>query len=85
MPDRTGNKVHLIYLPFLTNLHRTRQYSWDSAFLAVLYRELCRSTDAKEKTMGGCVSLIATFYVTTKNYSYEILTILIKKWHHFTL
>ena len=27
MPDRTGNKVHLIYLPFLTNLCRTRRYS----------------------------------------------------------
>jgi len=24
MPDRTDNKFHLMYLPFLTNLHRTR-------------------------------------------------------------
>jgi len=27
MLDRTGNKVHLMYLSFLTNLRRTRQYS----------------------------------------------------------
>ena len=61
MPDRTDNKVHLMYLTFLTNLRRTTQYSWGSACLAVLYSELCRSTDAKAKTMGGCASLLQSW------------------------
>jgi len=61
MPDKTGNKVHLMYLTFLTNLRRTTRYSWGSACLAVLYRELCRSTNAKAKTMGGCASLLQSW------------------------
>jgi len=61
MSDKIGNKVHLMYLPFLINLYRTRRYSWGSACLAVLYRELCRSTDAKAKTMGGCASLLQSW------------------------
>jgi len=55
---RTDNKVHLMYLTFLTNLCRTTQYNWGSACLAVLYRELCRSIDVKAKTMDGCASLL---------------------------
>jgi len=58
MTDRTFNKVHLMYLTFLTNLHRTRRYSWGSACLAVLYRKLCRSNDAKANIMVGCASLL---------------------------
>jgi len=61
MPDKTGNKVYLMYLTFLTNLRRTTRYSWGSACLVVLYRELCRSTDAKAKTMGGCASLLQSW------------------------
>jgi len=58
MPDRTDNKVHLIYLQFFTTPCRTRRYSWGSACLVVLYRELCKSTDVKAKTIGGCASLM---------------------------
>ncbi|XP_027348160.1 protein MAIN-LIKE 2-like [Abrus precatorius] len=36
MPDKIGNKVHLMYLALLTNLKRTRRYSWGSAYLAML-------------------------------------------------
>jgi len=61
MPDRTNNKVHLMYLTFLTNLRITTRYSWGSACLAVLYRELCRSTYVKVKTMGGCASLLQSW------------------------
>jgi len=42
MPSKIGNKVHLMYLNYLTNLRRTRRYSWSSTCLAVLYREMCR-------------------------------------------
>ena len=32
MLDKTSNKVHLMYLLFLTNMCRTRQYSWIYAY-----------------------------------------------------
>nr|KYP64552.1 Serine/threonine protein phosphatase 7 long form isogeny [Cajanus cajan] len=32
MPDKTGNKVHLMYLSLLINLRRTRRYSWGSIY-----------------------------------------------------
>jgi len=58
MPDKIGNKVYLMYLNYLTNLRRTRRYSWDSACLAVLYRKMCKATDGRARTMDGCASLL---------------------------
>ncbi|XP_052489895.1 protein MAIN-LIKE 2-like [Gossypium raimondii] len=45
MPDANNNKVHLMYLPLLVDLSSVGSYSWGSAVLAVLYRELCRTTN----------------------------------------
>jgi len=61
MPDKTGNKVHLMYLNYLTNLRRSKRYSWGSTCLAVLYREMCRATDGRARTMGGCASLLQSW------------------------
>ncbi|XP_040956180.1 protein MAIN-LIKE 2-like [Gossypium hirsutum] len=58
MPDANNDKVHLMYLPLLADLSSVSSYSWGSAVLAVLYRELCRATDPKVRDMGGCVSLL---------------------------
>ena len=40
MSDQTGAKVPLIYLSLLTDLEVAGQYSWDSAVLAHLYRNV---------------------------------------------
>lgn len=61
MPDKTGNRVHLMYLTLLGDLERVRHYSWGSACLALLYREMCRATDPEAKTMGGCTSLLQSW------------------------
>ena len=61
MPDKMGNWVHLMYLTMLVDLERVRRYSWGSACLATLYREMCRATDPDAKTMGGCVSLLQSW------------------------
>ncbi|MFQ6653057.1 hypothetical protein Gotur_024644, partial [Gossypium turneri] len=53
MPDANNNKVHLMYLPLLADLSSVRSYSWGSAVLAVLYRELCRTTNPDVVDMGG--------------------------------
>jgi len=61
MPDKTGNKVHLMYTNYLTNLRRSKRYSWGSACLAVLYREMCKAIDERARTMGGCASLLQSW------------------------
>ncbi|KAK5834120.1 hypothetical protein PVK06_017994 [Gossypium arboreum] len=59
MPDTHGSEVHLMCLLLLSNLHNTRSYSWGSAVLAILYRELCRTTDLSAVDIGGCLILFA--------------------------
>ncbi|MFQ6659705.1 hypothetical protein Gotur_028496, partial [Gossypium turneri] len=53
MLDANNNKVHLMYLPLLAYLSSICSYSWGSAVLAVLYRELCRMTNPDVVDMGG--------------------------------
>ncbi|XP_052487970.1 serine/threonine-protein phosphatase 7 long form homolog [Gossypium raimondii] len=61
MPDANGSKVHLMYLPLLSNLHNTRSYSWGSAVLAMLYRELCRTIDPSAVDIGRCLILLQSW------------------------
>ncbi|MFQ6645074.1 hypothetical protein Gotur_019407 [Gossypium turneri] len=58
MPDSNNNKVHIMYLPLLADLNNVRSYSWGFAVLAVLYRELCRTTKPSVVDMGGCLTLL---------------------------
>ncbi|KAF1868413.1 hypothetical protein Lal_00008220 [Lupinus albus] len=53
LPDKSNNRVHLIYLPLLRDLLRVHKYNWGSACLANLYREMCRATKPNAKAMGG--------------------------------
>ena len=43
--DNSGDRVHTMWLQMLTDLRNPPKYSWGSACLAWLYRELCRATD----------------------------------------
>ncbi|KAK7271576.1 hypothetical protein RJT34_27598 [Clitoria ternatea] len=58
MPDRLGTKVDLMYLPLLENLSKVGHYSWGSAVLACLYRELCRASKTGSTEIGGCLVLL---------------------------
>ncbi|KAF1885744.1 hypothetical protein Lal_00008481 [Lupinus albus] len=53
LPDKSNNRVHLMYLPLLRDLTRVHRYSWGSACLANLYREMCRATKPNAKATGG--------------------------------
>ncbi|MFQ6661408.1 hypothetical protein Gotur_029582, partial [Gossypium turneri] len=53
MPDANNNKVHMMYLPLLADLSNVRSYSWGTAVLGVLYRELFRTTNPSVVDMGG--------------------------------
>ncbi|KAF7815931.1 serine/threonine-protein phosphatase 7 long form-like protein [Senna tora] len=57
MCDKTS-AVSLMYLPLLEDLEKAGRYSWGSAVLAHLYRELCVATDWTRSDFGGCVQLI---------------------------
>ncbi|KAG8492470.1 hypothetical protein CXB51_009567 [Gossypium anomalum] len=61
MPDANNNRVHIMYLPLLTDLHNVRSYSWGSAVLAMLYRELCRTTKPHAADIGGCLILLQSW------------------------
>ena len=43
--DKSGDKVHLMWVQLLEDLRNPRRYSWGSACLAWLYRELWKASD----------------------------------------
>ncbi|KAK5845166.1 hypothetical protein PVK06_001321 [Gossypium arboreum] len=55
IPNANNNRVHLQYSPLLTDLPNVRSYSWGSTILAMLYRELCRTTKSDGIDIGGCL------------------------------
>ena len=57
-PDKSGRYVHLMYLPLLEDLTAAGQYSWGSACLAYLYRELCKATNYDTREIGGASILV---------------------------
>ncbi|XP_016702297.1 protein MAINTENANCE OF MERISTEMS-like [Gossypium hirsutum] len=61
MPNANNNRVHLQYLPLLANLRNVRSYSWSSAVLAMLYRDLCRTTKPDAADIGGCIVLLQSW------------------------
>ncbi|XP_073224747.1 serine/threonine-protein phosphatase 7 long form homolog [Cicer arietinum] len=61
MPDKSHNRVHIMWLHLLRDLRETGQYSWGSACLATLYRELCRASEPGVMSIGGCLHLLQTY------------------------
>ena len=48
----------MIYLPLLRDLRRVADYSWGSATLAYLYRNLFRAFRKGAKAIAGCLLLL---------------------------
>ncbi|XP_057548218.1 serine/threonine-protein phosphatase 7 long form homolog [Amaranthus tricolor] len=61
-PDKSGDSVQLMYLPQLGDLEWVDEYSWGSATLAYLYRNLCRASREDAKDIGGCLLLQKWFW-----------------------
>jgi hypothetical protein len=59
-PDATGDSASWMFLPCLTDWDTTGGYSWASAVLAFLYRQLCEACRRSSRTasLGGCVYLL---------------------------
>ena len=56
--DKSNDRLHLIWVQQLEDLRNPRRYSWGSACLTWLYRELCRASDKKASQIGGCLLLV---------------------------
>uniref|UniRef100_A0A2N9FHZ6 Aminotransferase-like plant mobile domain-containing protein n=1 Tax=Fagus sylvatica TaxID=28930 RepID=A0A2N9FHZ6_FAGSY len=56
--DKSGEKVHLMFLPMLEDFDAAGRYSWGSAVLGWLYRELCRATDPDSCDIAGALILV---------------------------
>ncbi|KAD5508137.1 hypothetical protein E3N88_15840 [Mikania micrantha] len=57
-PDSTNSKVPLLYLNNLLDLSVSSRYSWGSAVLACLYRNLCKATHPDAVEITGPVYLL---------------------------
>jgi len=60
MSDKSGNIIHLMYLPLLVGLERVGRYGWGSTCLAHMYREMCKTiypSSKKWKDVECCCSL----------------------------
>ncbi|MBA0660267.1 hypothetical protein Goklo_012305 [Gossypium klotzschianum] len=58
MPGLSRNLVHLRWLLKLVDFRATGEFSWGSAMLATLYREMCGATRPTKAKIGGCLSLL---------------------------
>lgn len=56
--DTSGGRISLLYLQFLDPISDAKKYSWGSAALAWLYRQLCNATDLKAKHISGPLLLV---------------------------
>ncbi|XP_057249382.1 serine/threonine-protein phosphatase 7 long form homolog [Beta vulgaris subsp. vulgaris] len=56
--DKSGDAVQVLYLPLLADLDVAGTYSWGSATLAYLYRQLCRASHRGARELGGPVLLL---------------------------
>ncbi|KAH1098625.1 hypothetical protein J1N35_015546 [Gossypium stocksii] len=64
LSDVNQNKVSIMYLPLLEDLELVGRFSWGSAVLACLYRELCRVLKPSTKTIGNCSLLLQSWAST---------------------
>lgn len=56
--DHSSSYVPLRFLPLLADFDECGSYSWGSAVLSYLYRELCKATDYNRKEIGGACILL---------------------------
>ncbi|KAL5161810.1 Serine/threonine-protein phosphatase 7 long form [Glycine soja] len=72
IPDKSGNRVHLMYLNLLHDLNNIKKYSWDSTCLANLYKELCRASSEVGRVM-SVMGLVPHAFYCTKSPHKELL------------
>ena len=56
--EKSTNRVSLLTLPLFNPISNARQYSWGSAALAWLYRQLCSASKKDTMQIGGALLLV---------------------------
>ena len=56
--DKSNNKVHVVWLQFLEDFNRAREYSWGGATLAWMYIMLCRACEIHAKDIADPLILL---------------------------
>ncbi|RYR64274.1 hypothetical protein Ahy_A03g010406 isoform B [Arachis hypogaea] len=59
--DKSANRVHIRWLPFVANLNDMGRYSWGSAALAWLYRCMCRVANRNVTNLAGPLQLLQSW------------------------
>ncbi|KAI3448596.1 hypothetical protein Pfo_005261 [Paulownia fortunei] len=57
-PDSSGNGVSLLYLQSMEKIKDVVYFSWGSAVLSFMYRELCNASDKDKNVIGGAMVLL---------------------------
>ncbi|XP_058774766.1 serine/threonine-protein phosphatase 7 long form homolog [Vicia villosa] len=60
-PDKSHNVLHSSWFKFVKDLNECGKYSWGSACLCYLYRELCKACHVDVKSVAGCSLLLAVW------------------------
>ncbi|MBA0621855.1 hypothetical protein Godav_007441, partial [Gossypium davidsonii] len=61
MSDLSRNLVHLRWLLKLVDFRAASEFSWGSAVLVILYREMCGATPPTKAKIKGCLSLLQSW------------------------
>ncbi|RYQ95199.1 hypothetical protein Ahy_B08g090259 [Arachis hypogaea] len=59
--DKSGNRIHIRWLPYVARLEEMGTYSWDSAALAWLYRCMCRVANRHVVKLAGPLQLLQSW------------------------
>ncbi|XP_015953514.2 serine/threonine-protein phosphatase 7 long form homolog [Arachis duranensis] len=59
--DKSGNRIHIRWLPFVARLEEMGRYSWGSAALAWLYRCMCRVANRHVVKLAGPLQLLQSW------------------------
>ncbi|QHO23069.1 uncharacterized protein DS421_12g360470 [Arachis hypogaea] len=59
--DKSGNRVHIRWLPYVARLEEMGTYSWGSAALAWLYRCMCRVANRHVVKLAGPLQLLQSW------------------------
>ncbi|RYR44163.1 hypothetical protein Ahy_A08g040547 [Arachis hypogaea] len=59
--DKSGNRIHIRWLPYVARLEEMGRYSWASAALAWLYRCMCRVANRHVVKLAGPLQLLQSW------------------------
>lgn len=70
LADKSGNKMPLFYLPMIADFDKCKSYSWGSAVLGHLYRNLCDATSPNASDIAGPMVLLQVRQTHINNLAY---------------